>query len=121
MATIANVITEIAWFRENAHSVLWETLTTTNDTGGALDAAGATIKSVQVTGTFGAGGTVVIQGSNDGTNYVTLNDNQDNPLSLTSAGIESIQENTRYVRPFVSAGDGTTDLDVTMVVVRRGN
>ena len=29
-------------------------------------------RSVQVTGTFGAGGTVVFEGSNDGVNYATL-------------------------------------------------
>jgi hypothetical protein len=77
---------------------------------------GSADRSVQVTGTFGAGGTVVLEGSNDGTNYRTLTDPQGNALSFTSAGLEAIQEITRYVRPRVTAGDGTTSLTVTLCV-----
>jgi len=121
MAVIAKAITEIKTFRDNAHVILWETLTSdTSDTGDPLEMAGSTVRSIQVTGTFGSGGTLVIRGSNDGTNYVTLNDAEGNALSLTAAGIESVQEITRFIRPEVTAGDGTTDLDVTMILVRRG-
>jgi len=119
MATITAAITEIKPYRENGHAILWETLTN-GDSGSSIEMPGSAIRSVQVTGTFGAGGTVVIQGSNDGSNWVTLNDIEGNALSLTAAGIESIQEVTRYIRPSVTAGDGTTDLDVTLVLVRRG-
>lgn len=121
MATVNYAPSAVPGYLENATAILWETLTTTNDTGQALQMGGSTIRSVQITGTFGAGGTVVLEGSNDGTNYVTLTDPQGNALSKTAAGIEAIQEITRYIRPRVTAGDGTTDLDVTMLVVRRGN
>ncbi len=73
-------------------------------------------KSVQVVGTFN-GGTVVIEGSNDGTNWVTLTDPQGNAISKTSAFIEQILEVTRYVRPRVSAGTGV-DLDAFFVLRR---
>ena len=122
MATIALVQTRLS--RDRAReliSVLWETLTN-GDTGGPADETDGMAfmyrKSVQITGTFGSGGTVVIEGSDDGTNYETLNDLQDGALSITAAGLYEVQEHTRYIRPDVTAGDGTTDLDVTLVGMR---
>lgn len=79
-----------------------------------------TDRSVQVSGTFGAGGTLVIEGSNDGTNYYTLNDLQGTTLSFTSARLEGISEMPLYIRPRVTAGDGTTSLNVFLVAVGRG-
>lgn len=75
-------------------------------------------RTVQITGTFGVGGTVVIEGSNDGTNFETLTDPQGNALSFTAAGMEMVTENPLYIRPSATAGDGTTDLTVTMVCKR---
>ena len=72
-------------------------------------------KSVQVSGTFGAGGSVTIQGSIDGTTYADLHDPQGNALTFTAAGIEVIAENTILIRPNVTAGDGTTALDVDIL------
>jgi hypothetical protein len=86
------------------------------DEGGALQQPGFADRSVQIVGTFGAGGTLVLEGSNDGVNYVTLTDPQGNPLSITTAKIEQISEVTRFVRPRVTAGDGTTALSVHMLV-----
>lgn len=74
---------------------------------------------VQVDGTFGAGGTVVIQGSNDGTNWFTLNDIQAATLSKTAAALEQIAEMPFYIRPSITAGDGTTAINVRLFG-RRG-
>lgn len=71
-------------------------------------------RSVQFTGTFGSGGTVLFEGSNDGTNYVVLTDPQGNAITKTAASIEMVTELTRYVRPRVSAGDGTTAIVITV-------
>lgn len=80
-----------------------------------------TDRSVQVTGTFGAGGTIVIEGSNDGgTTWSTLNDIQASALSFTSARLEGIAEVATLIRPRVTAGDGTTSLNVYLVAVGRG-
>ncbi len=68
----------------------------------------------QVTGTFGTGGSCTIQGSNDGTNWAALADPQGNALTFTSQKIEQALELPRYVRPTVTAGDGTTSLTVTL-------
>src|SRR3990167_4946041 len=118
MATIAPTVTPVS---ENTYEFLYETLTTTNDRGAPIperfmDYAD---RSVQVFGTFGAGGNLRIEGSNDdGTTYAVLSDPQGNALNISAAKVESITEVTRLTRPFVSAGDGTTDLDV-VIVCRR--
>jgi hypothetical protein len=75
-------------------------------------------RSVQLAGTFGSGGTCIIEGSNDGTNYATLSDTGGNALSLTAAAMKAITEVPRYIRPRISAGDGTTAITVTMLLRR---
>ncbi len=75
-------------------------------------------KSIQVKGTFGAGGNCRIEGSNMDSSFTwaTLNDPQGNPLDITTAKIEAILENTYVLRPRITAGDGTTALDVYILV-----
>lgn len=75
-------------------------------------------RSLQVVGTFGAGGNLRWEGSNDGTNYATLTDPQGNALDITTAKIEQISEITAKARPRVTAGDGTTSLTVTLLLRR---
>jgi hypothetical protein len=63
-------------------------------------------RSVQVAGTF-AGSTVLIEGSNDGTNWATLNDAQAQPLSIATAGrIEQIMEVSRFCRVSCATSTG---------------
>ena len=70
-------------------------------------------KSVQVFGTFGVGGNLRFEGSNDnGVNWGVLTDPQGNALDFTLAKIELVSEATWLVRPRVTAGDGTTSLSV---------
>lgn len=77
-------------------------------------------KSVQVVGTFGTGGSVNIEGSIDGTNYAVLTDPQGNALTFTATKIEAISELVGYIRPRVTAGDGTTSLAVHIIMGGRG-
>lgn len=72
-------------------------------------------RSIQVTGTFGAGGSVRWQGSNDGSTYAALTDPQGNDLNITAAKMEAVTELALWSRPLVTAGDGTTSLTVTLV------
>lgn len=73
-------------------------------------------RSVQVSGTFG-GASVDIEGSNDGSNWSTLNDPQGNALTFSGGSrIEAILELSRYIRPKVTGGDGTTAILVSMLV-----
>ena len=95
--------------------VKWETITTTDDVGEAVEMGAFRDRSVQVFGNFGTGGTVLIEGSNDGgTTYSTLTDPQGNALSFTAAGLEAITEMVGHIRPRLSAGSGAVDLDVHM-------
>lgn len=118
MATITPVVTRID---DNVVKFFWETLTTTNDRGVPIHESWMDYadRSVQVTGTFGAGGNLRIQGSNDdGTTYAALNDPQGNALNIAAAKIEQVSEIPLLTRPLVTAGDGTTDLDVSIVCRR---
>jgi len=72
--------------------------------------------SVQASGTFD-GATVVMQHSNDGTNWFTAKDLQGNDISLTADGIAEFSLSSAYIRPAISGG-GTDDVDV--IVVFRG-
>lgn len=91
------------------------------DTGKPVNIARFPDKTIQVTGTFGAGGDVDMQGSNlttpvwgqlhdaPGGTIISIGDN----LPLT------IAESPLLIRPDVAGGDGTTDLTVTIVAVVR--
>jgi hypothetical protein len=78
-------------------------------------------KSVHVFGTFGSGGTVKFQGTNEvtsPTSWLSLNDPQGNELSISAAAkIEEILENTYQVRPYLSAGTGVT---LTVILCLKG-
>lgn len=87
-----------------------------SDDGQPVELAMYADRSVQVTGTFGTGGSVRIEGSLDGTNYAPLTDPQGNTLDINTAKIEAISELVRWIRPRVTAGDGTTSLTVTMLM-----
>lgn len=90
-----------------------------SDTGNPVQILDWADYSVQFDGTFGVGGTIIFQGSNDGTNWHTLTDPQGNAVSKTVAAIEQVEEAVRYVRPNVTAGDGTTALVATMFMRRN--
>jgi hypothetical protein len=74
--------------------------------------------SAQVTGTFGTGGSVAIEGSNDKVNWAALRDPSHTTIAITSAAIQAVLENTIQVRPHVTAGDGNTSLTVTLMYRR---
>jgi hypothetical protein len=77
-----------------------------------------TDRNVQVLGTFGVGGSLSIQGSNDGgSNYIVLNDQSDQASTFTAAKADQIMEIPELTRPAVTAGDGTTSL--TCIIIAR--
>jgi hypothetical protein len=94
----------------------WSPLTTTNVDGQPWDTRDYADISVQVIGTFGVGGSVKLQGSNQAapTDWADLNDPQANPLAYTAAKIEQVLEMPRWIRPLVTAGDGSTSLTVAL-------
>lgn len=120
MATITPTVTDISG-DGSVKKFSYAALTTTNTSGEWIAWAQWADRSVQVTGTFGAGGNLNIEGSNDGgTTAAILTDPQGNALSFTATKIEQITEVCELVRPKVSAGDGTTSL-AAVFVCRRAN
>jgi hypothetical protein len=115
MAVINYTLTKIETFGDHSHVVTWTPLAN-GDTGTPLEMSGSVDRSVQVSGTFGAGGSVSIEGSNNSTNFIVLTDPQGNAITKTTASIEQVTEISRLIRPNVTAGDGTTALTVTLLV-----
>jgi hypothetical protein len=118
MTVRAYTFVNIDTYGDNGHSITWTGLLN-GDSGTPLEMIGSADRSVQViSAAFGAGGTVLIEGSNDGVNYSTLHDPGGNVLSFTSAGIQAVLEISAFIRPRVSAGDGTTSIAVVLLVRR---
>jgi hypothetical protein len=115
MAVVNYTVERITTEKDPCHVLTWSGLTT-GDTGQPVEMPGSADRTVQVGGTFG-GGTCIIEGSNNGTDYLVLTDPQGNALSITSAKIETITEITRYMRPRISGGSGVS-INVSMLVRR---
>lgn len=71
--------------------------------------------TVQAVGTFGAGGSVALQGSNDGTNFIAMDDAGGTTIAMTTTKIWRISHMPQFVKPVVTAGDGTTSLAVNLI------
>ncbi len=115
----------LAKLAKGVHTASWDSLRN-GDTGAPLKAAGGgsfmpdkCVHIIEVAS--GAGDTVVIQGSNDGTNWITLTDIHSNAMSYAAAALIQVSENPLELRPNITGGDGTTDFDVIIVMyaVRR--
>lgn len=115
MATVAGTG---AWIGKGVHKETWTPLLN-GDQGTSLSAPNLPDKTIQVKGTFGVGGSVQIEGSNDGgTTWHILNDTRGETtgaLTFTAADTRQLLENPELIRPNVTAGDGTTSLTVLIV------
>lgn len=77
--------------------------------------------SVQITGTFGAGGSVAVEGSHDGTNFFALPGISGGTLAIIASSIVIIPYPTaRFIRAHVTAGDGTTALIASILLATVG-
>ena len=94
------------WIGKSSIMAQWD-LVAADTAGDAAEFPDQTDAVVTLTGTW-AGATVVIEGSNDGTTYVTLTDPQGNAISKTQNAVEQITEVPRYIRPSKSGGSGAT-------------
>jgi hypothetical protein len=88
------------------------------DTGQAVNLASYGTRTVQVAGTFGTGGSVTIEGSNDGTNWFTQVDRAGAALTFTAAGMKTVIDAPIHLRAKCTAGDGTTALSATVAAHR---
>lgn len=97
--------------------VTWAALLNGDD-GSPAELSAYADRTIQLDGTFGAGGSITVQGSNDNSNWFALTDPQGVAITKTAAALKTITEVPRYIRPIVTAGDGTTTLN-TRLIVRR--
>ena len=102
----------------DARLVTWSGLLNT-DTGAPIGFMGSGDKTIQFVGTWGVGGTAVLEGTLDGTNWFTLSDLQTVAISKTANGLEGIAEAVLQVRPHITAGDGTTSIEAIMLVRQK--
>lgn len=100
-------------------SITWEPLTNVNTAGKAYEPelTRAAIAAVQFTGPFD-GAAAVLQGSNDGSTWVTLKDTLGSEVSFTAAGYAEISTAMAYIRPSTSGGGASQDIDC--ILVARG-
>lgn len=99
----------------------WAAMPSNSTPGDPLQASNFVVNSAQVLGTFGVGGSVNLEGSNDGVNWTILPDINNNAATWTSASVKFFRESTVYVRPNVTAGDGTTSLTMIVSLRRQAN
>lgn len=117
MATIEATISDVSPQQTgNVKLISWPALENGDD-GRVYPIPGWDHLTVHVAGTLGVGGTVAIEGSNDGVNWQPLTDIHNNAMTLTALGVHRLAEYPLYVRPNVTAGDATTSLDVILVGV----
>lgn len=103
------------------HQTTWAAVGQGDD-GSAEIIPGAADRSVHVFGTYGAGGSVILQGSNEDTpsNWETLHDSQGNDLDISADGIYPVAENPLWIRPLFNSGDGTSNVTVIVLSRRTG-
>lgn len=89
-----------------------------SDQGAAFSFVDWADRCFQVSGTFGTGGTIVLEGSNNGTDWSTLTDVAGQAMSYTAATVRQVSEAPQFVRPRVTAGDGTTSLTASLLARR---
>ena len=115
MATVA-----VAKDFDDEHTIVykWETITTNDRDGAWIEVPDHVDRSVQVVGTFSAGTpSVQLEGCNETAETAApLSDPQGVVIGFTAAGIKQISEVTRKIRPVLTGGDGSTDLDVFVLV-----
>ncbi len=111
--------TLVAVGKEAIRIIKWTGLAN-GDTGQPVQLPHSPDKSVQIYGTFGSGGSVTLEGSNDlladTPTYGTLHTNDLSTLTFGAAGIACIIENTNLIRPNVTAGDETTELTIIICI-----
>jgi hypothetical protein len=114
MATISPATTYPA---KNLVSISWSGLATgdtinQSEIPNVMGLAG----SVQMEGTWGSA-TIVLQVSNDGTNWNTLKDINGSDISLTADGMREFSTAARFIKPTPSGGTGDS---INITIALRG-
>jgi hypothetical protein len=118
MATINPVVANVSYESGgiSAQTITWTGITAQSDTVGAYDRIDLGDRSIQVTGNFN-GGTVQLQGSNDGVSFFPLTTPAGVTIQFTAPGLLQVTEACLFVQPVFSTA--TTGANVTAVMAAR--
>ena len=95
------------------------TMVTNLDTGAPIPFAQWADRSVQMSGTWGAGGgTITWEGSNDGTTYFALSDPRADAIAKTADALEQVVGAALWARPRVSVAS-VTSVVVTLLARKQ--
>lgn len=98
------------------HSFSWAGLGQGDD-GQAVEINGNVVDFVvQATGDFSGGATLGFQGSNDALNWGALAGQDGAAIALGANELEGAATIPAVTRPVVNSGDGSTDIDVVLVI-----
>lgn len=118
MATPSGIPTPIGNADSSAYLITWN-LTTADNVGAALEMPEWADRTVQAFGTNWGGATLAIEGSNDGTNWVSLKSVATAAaIALTADGIVLLLELPRYIRPKLTTA-GTAAVIAVTAAIRR--
>ena len=91
----------------------WSGLAASGDVGDAQSYASYSDKTFIVSGTFTGAPTVIIEGSNNGSDWTQISNRQGTAMSFTTIGMNTSQDRPAYVRPRMTAGTGGAAVLVT--------
>ena len=113
MATRGFVRTQVSG---RVHRFVWLGLGNGDD-GEPISIPGAADMTFQAFGTFGAGGTIIMEGTcrETAATFFQMRDGGDNVISFDSADGEMLAQMVAFIRPRVTAGDVTTDLTAILL------
>lgn len=114
MATIPAIMKDVGPAGDGSTILVTWTEVTEADDCAPVSMPGHADKSILAIGTFDSAN-VAVHGSNDGTTYAALNDNGGTVIDITVAGAKQVVENTLWVKPVVTTGGATQDLDISML------
>lgn len=103
--------------------VSWAALTQASlDSGDPINVEGAkSLTAYLLSGTLGAGGIVIWEGSHDGVTFFPLKSEIGAPAAVSQTALlapDMLKERPRFVRPRCTAGDGTTTLVPVLIIGR---
>ena len=93
---------------------MW-TLTSADATGDAVHMEGRPDGSVQFVGTFD-GATAVLEWSNDGTNFITHNDENATALEFTATGGGMFVLRSKWIRVSSTGGGGSQSIQAYLIL-----
>jgi hypothetical protein len=108
---------------QNVDLATWAALTQTGlDSGAPVNVEGARALTAYLkSGTLGAAGAVLWEGSDDGVTFFPMFSDIGIPAAISQVALlvaNMLKERPRFVRPRCTAGDGTTSLIPVLVITR---